>query len=62
MNKVKVYYFTTYNVMTDETKRMPRPATREAIAAAHGTALEETAQEVDASLLDGNGFLSPNKK
>ncbi len=62
MNKVKVYYFTTYNVMTDETRRMQRPATREAIAAAHGTVLEETVQEVDASLLDGNDFLSPNKK
>jgi len=62
MQKVKVYYFTTYNIMTDETKRMPRPATLEAISAARGTAIEETVQEVDISRLDGNGFLSSSRK
>ncbi|GAO35756.1 hypothetical protein SCT_1147 [Sulfuricella sp. T08] len=63
MQKVnKVYYFTTYNIMTDETKRMPRPATLKAIAAAHGTAINETVQEVDVSRLDGYGYLIADKR
>jgi hypothetical protein len=57
MDQVKVYYFTKYNIVTNENKRMPRPATLEAIAAAEGMALEETVQEVDPSHIDGNGFL-----
>ncbi len=57
MERVKVYYFTVYDIANDEKKRMPRPATLEAIASARGEAINETMQEVEASQLDGNGFL-----
>lgn len=59
MKKVKVYYFTAYDGKANETKRMPRPATLDAIAIAHGKAIAETVQDVDISRLDGKGFLLP---
>lgn len=57
MQKTTVYYFNRYDIKTDNTVRSKRPATREAIAACDGVAIEDTAQEVEVSRLDGNGFL-----
>ena len=62
MKTVKVYYFTAYDQIAKKIKRMARTATLDAIAAAHGKALAETAQEVDVSRLDKNGFLLPQGK
>ena len=57
MAKVKVYYFRRYDIKTDEMVRSSRSATRETIAQIEGAVLlEETAQEVDKSELDDNGF------
>jgi hypothetical protein len=57
MAKVMVYYFTEYNIVTDEKVRSPRPVTLETIAQIENAiVLEETAQEVDTAELDGNGF------
>lgn len=52
-----VYYFTKYDITKDENIRSKRPATREVIERIGGTVLEDTAQEVDLSQLDGDGFL-----
>ncbi len=57
MQKVTVYYFKIYDINTTEILRQPRPATRDAIVSLGCTPIEETAQEVDDSQLDGNGFL-----
>jgi hypothetical protein len=57
MQKVTVYYFTMYDIRSDEVVRSKRPATLEAIVRFGGTLLEETAEEVDPIELDGNGFL-----
>jgi hypothetical protein len=57
MATVKVYYFRQFSIQTGKTERSLRPATREAITGIRGASiLEETAQEVDESELDGNGF------
>lgn len=58
MQKVTVYYFNSFDIKTGETVRSKRPATRETIAACNGVVIEETAQEVEVSRLDGNGFLA----
>ena len=55
--KVTVYYFKLFDIKTLENVRSKRPATRGTIAKLKGEVLENTAQEVDASRLDGNGFL-----
>ena len=60
MARVMVYYFTQYNIVTDETVHSARPATLEAIGKIENAiVLEETAQEVDTSRLDGDGFYTP---
>jgi len=51
-----VYDFTTYDPTVGEKVRAPRPATLETILACEGTLLEDTAQQVEVSELDGNGF------
>jgi hypothetical protein len=57
MAKVTVYYLTEYNIVTDEKVLSARPATLETLAKIENAiVLEETAQEVDASQLDGHGF------
>ena len=61
MQNVTVYYFTCYNIRTDEKVRSQRPATREAIARCNGVVIEETAQEVAATCLDGDGFVARDK-
>lgn len=55
MPKITVYYFTGYNITTDQIIRSKRMATLEAIKTFNGTPLMETAKEVDTSDLDGNG-------
>jgi len=60
MAGVMVYYFTQYNIVTDEKVHSSRPATLEAIGKIENAiVLEETAQEVDTSRLDGDGFYTP---
>ena len=58
MTKEKVYYFKVYDVTTDEMLTSKRPAIREAIIRCSGTPIEETEHEVDAALLDENGFVA----
>jgi hypothetical protein len=54
---VTVYYFESFDIIKGEMVRSRRPATLEAIAMIdNAVVLKETAQEVDTSLLDGNGF------
>jgi hypothetical protein len=60
MASVMVYYFTQYNIVTDETMHSARPAMLEAIGKIENAiVLEETAREVDTSRLDGDGFYTP---
>jgi hypothetical protein len=51
MSKVPVYQFTHYDITRDQTRKSRRWATREAIVATRGTVLEDTATEVDDSVL-----------
>jgi len=57
MEKITVYYFTKYDIETDQNVRSKRPATLEAIERVNGIAIKETAKDVDASQLDMDGFL-----
>lgn len=61
MQKITVYYFTDYHIITDNVIRSHRMATLDAIKRFDGTPLIETAKEVDPSELDDNG-LYPKKK
>ena len=56
MPRVTVYYFTKYDIIVGEMVRSQRPATLETIVVCEGKLLEDTAQQVDAAELDGNGF------
>jgi hypothetical protein len=56
MPRVTVYYFTKYDIIVGEMVRSQRPATLETIIVCEGKLLEDTAQHVDVSELDGNGF------
>lgn len=58
MSKATVYYFERYDIQTDQMIRSKRPATRETIARCNCVAIEGTAQEVDVSRLDNDGFLA----
>lgn len=51
MSKVIVYRFRKYNISTDENVESHRWATREAIERVGGEVLEDTATQVDASVL-----------
>lgn len=55
MARTTVYYFNKWS--GENNVRSNRPATREAIIQCRGVLLEDTAQEVEMSQLDGNGFL-----
>jgi hypothetical protein len=61
MPKITVYYFTGYNIVTDEMIRSKRMASRETIRRFNYTPLNQTAKEVDTSELDDNG-LYPKKE
>lgn len=62
MTMVTVYSFKRYGIYPDENRQMPRKATLEAIKACEGAHIEGTAEEVDASRLDGDGFLTPTNE
>lgn len=57
MTRATVYRYRWYDVSTDSNDVRPMRGTREAIDRISGEIIEESAEEVDASLLDGNGFL-----
>jgi hypothetical protein len=56
MPKITVYYFTSYDIVTDQIIRSKRMASRETIRKFNYTPLNHTAKEVDTSELDDNGF------
>jgi hypothetical protein len=53
--KVIVQSFTVWDGQNN--KPAPRKGTADAIRRANGVAIEGTAEQVDISLLDGNGFI-----
>lgn len=55
--KVTVYYFTAFDTQSGERKRSERRASTDAIKAAKGTPIAETALEVDISQIGPDGFL-----
>ena len=59
MGTVVVYHFEMTSAKTAENSRSKRPATREAIEAMGFIPLMETAEVVDHTQLDGNGFVRP---
>ena len=59
MPRVTVYHFTRYDITAGEVMFSQRPATLETIILWEGKLLEETAQQVDISELDGDGFYTP---
>lgn len=60
MANVTVYAFTGYHIGTDKNDHPPVKATKAAIARLAGAVIiEASAEEVDASLLDGQGFYRP---
>lgn len=52
MSKVTIYQFRLYDIQNDGMQKSRRWATREAIESVHGEALEGTATEVDAALVN----------
>jgi hypothetical protein len=54
MRKVKVYQFTIYDIGSDGEQKSRRWATREAIKLRSGTVIENTATEVDESVLNSD--------
>ena len=56
MPKITVYYFTGYDIVTDQIIRSKRMASRERIRRFNCSPLNHTAKEVDTSELDDNGF------
>ena len=57
MAMVTVYRFEAWDSVLWEMKTGPRKATPEAILRCGGVLIEGTAEEVDETRLDGNGFL-----
>ena len=57
MQRVKVYYFTMYDIRADEVVVSRRPASLETILRFGGTLIEDSAEEVDREELDENGLL-----
>lgn len=63
MANVTVYAFTAYDIETDKDDHRPVKATREKIKTLAGAVIiEASAEEIDASLLDGQGFYRPKVK
>lgn len=57
MSKVTIYRFSLYDINTDESRQSRRWATLEAIKRLHGEVHEETATEVDASVLEPSNII-----
>lgn len=55
MQKITVYYFTKYNIKTDQEVPSKRMATLEFINRIKGTPLMDTAKEINMTDLDDNG-------
>jgi len=58
MPRVTVYDFTIYDPTVGKMVRSQRPATLETSMACEGKLLEDTAQQVDVSDLDKDGFFN----
>ena len=56
---VTVYAFTRHDIGTDKEGHRPVKATRETIERISAAIIEASAEEVDASLLDGLGYYRP---
>jgi hypothetical protein len=54
---VKVYRFRKYDILAGENKTPPMRGTCEAIERIKGNIIEDSAEEIDSALLDGNGFV-----
>ena len=61
MPKVTVYYFAKYDITAGQEVFSQRPATLETIVSCEGKLLEESAQQVDVSELDEDGFYTPKE-
>jgi hypothetical protein len=59
MPRVTVYHFTKHDITAGAVVFSQRPATLETIVLCEGKLIEETAQQVDISELDGDGFYTP---
>ena len=57
MTSATVYRYRWYDISTDANEVRPIRGTREAIDCISGEIIEDSAEEIDASLLDGNGFV-----
>ena len=57
MANVTVYRYKSYDVSTDKNNVRPLRATRAAIEEIRGEIIEDSAEEIESSLLDGNGFV-----
>ena len=55
MSKITVYYFTKYDINTDQEVRSKRMATLEFINRIEGAPLMDTAKEINVTDLDENG-------
>ena len=60
-SKVTVYAFTAYDIGSDKQDHRPVKALRETIKRIGGEAIEASAEEVDESLLDGQGYYRPQQ-
>jgi hypothetical protein len=59
---VKIYQYEVYDIETDRYHLKPTKGTQVAIESIGGRMKVESCEEVDASLLDGNGFIKiPNQ-
>jgi hypothetical protein len=56
---VTVYAFTAYDIETDKQDPRPVKATRETIERIGAVIIEASVEEIDASLLDGQGYYRP---
>ena len=58
MAKVRVWRFSVFNIANGENEISDRYGTREAIAAAGGTPMEESDIEIDENELDETGMIA----
>jgi hypothetical protein len=61
MAHTTVYRYRWWDTSNDSNDIRPVRGTREAIERISGEIIEESAEEVDTSLLDGNGFIRDDR-
>jgi hypothetical protein len=61
MPKVTVYAFMRYDIGSDRQDPRPVKALRETIRRIGGEPIEASAEEIDESLLDGQGYYRPQQ-